>query len=67
MQSVLAHTVRTQEGDDHDEGPLEFADEDGEEAVPEGKGLPEEDEHHDEDEGGDDHLDGLGGAILTRK
>ena len=57
----------TQEAEHDDEGPFELADEHGEESIPEGKGLAEEYEHHDEDKGSDDHLDGLDRGRLTRK
>ena len=57
----------THEARNDNEGPLELPDEDADESVAEGEGLPEHDEHHDEDEAGDDHLNGLGGRMRTRK
>ena len=54
--------------DQHDkESPLELAEEDGDESVAEWEGLPEQDEHHDEQQPRHHHLDRLSLHPCTRK
>lgn len=53
--------------EDDEKSPLKLLEEDGDESVAEGEGLPQEDEDHDEHEAGDDDLDGLSEGGGTRK
>ncbi len=64
---MLRTPTSTEEDDDDDEGPLELLDELREQSVAQGEGLPEQDQHHDEDQGCYDHLYGLHVDGITRK